>query len=90
MRRIVTVVSKEGCHLCETVISGLRSLSSRYRFEVEVVDISEDRELHDAYHLRVPVVKVEGKEIFEANDIDNLLDCGAELERRLAPWAWSP
>jgi hypothetical protein len=87
MERVVTVVSKEGCHLCETVVSGLRSLSSRYGFEVRVLDISEDRELHDAYYLRIPVVKVEGKEVFEAKDMDHPRDCEAELERRLAPWA---
>jgi len=82
--RVVTVVSKEGCHLCETVISALHSLSSRYRFTVEVLDISEDDSLHDAYFLRIPVVKVGEKEVFEAQDMKDHGDCKDELESRLS------
>jgi hypothetical protein len=81
MGRVVTVVSKEGCHLCDRVISSLRSLSSRHAFDVEVLDIMEDRELHDLYWLRIPVVRIEGRVVFEAKDMRDPSDCEAQLER---------
>jgi len=80
MARVVTVFSKEGCHLCEAVIAALRPLSSRYGFEVRVLDIVEDRKLHDLYSLRVPVVKVADEVIFEARDMKSPTDCEAQLE----------
>ncbi len=69
MRRVVTVVSKEGCHLCEKVIEALRPISSRQDFELRVLDINEDEALHDKYFLTIPVVLVHGRQVFDANDI---------------------
>jgi len=43
MRTVVTVFSKEGCHLCEKVIATLSSLSARFDLQVRVVDINDDR-----------------------------------------------
>jgi len=37
---------------------------------LRVVNIDEDSMLHDAYWLRVPVVRIEGKDVFEAKMID--------------------
>ena len=69
MRRAVTVISKDGCHLCEKVIRALDSLSSRYNLEVRVLDISNDPKLHDKYFLSVPVVQIDGRDVFDARDI---------------------
>ncbi len=66
----VTVISKSGCHLCENVISALESLSEENGFELRVLDIQQDRALHDRYWLRIPVVLVGDAEVFDANDID--------------------
>ena len=87
MERVVTVVSKEGCHLCERVISALRSLSSRYGFEVRVLDILQDRGLHDLYHLRIPVVRIGDEVVFEAEDMVGTSDCEAQLEPLVSPLA---
>jgi glutaredoxin len=69
MRKVVTVVSKEGCHLCERVVEALTSLSSRYDLEVRVLDISHDAKLADKYLLSIPVVQIEGKDVFDGRDM---------------------
>jgi glutaredoxin len=85
MRRVVTVVSKEGCHLCERVVEALDSMSSRYDLEVRVLDIGRDAQLTSKYALSVPVVQIDGKDVFEARDMT--IDSGyfAKLERLVKP-----
>jgi glutaredoxin len=69
MRRVVTVVSKKGCHLCEKVVGALNSLSSRYDLEVRVLDISRDAKLTNKYFLTIPVVQIDGKDVFDGRDM---------------------
>jgi glutaredoxin len=69
MRRVVTVVSKKGCHLCEKVVDALNSLSSRYDLEVRVLDISNDTKLTNKYFLTIPVVQIDEKDVFEGRDM---------------------
>jgi glutaredoxin len=69
MRRVVTVVSRKGCHLCEKVVDALNSMSSRYDFEVRVLDISNDAKLTLKYFLVIPVVQIDGKDVFEGKDM---------------------
>lgn len=83
MRRVVTVVSKRGCHLCDDVIGVLESLSSRHDFEVRVLDIADDRALHDRYWLTIPVVQVDGKDIFDARDFGARAGLARRLEASL-------
>jgi glutaredoxin len=80
MRRVVTVVSKQGCHLCEKVIDALSSLSSRYDFQVRVIDIRDNPMLHDSYWLTVPAVQVDGKDVFDARDMGPGEDYAKKLE----------
>jgi glutaredoxin len=80
MRKAVAVVSKRGCHLCDKVIEALDSLSSRYEFDVRVLDIQQDPKLHDEYWLRIPVVQIGGKDVFEAKDMVDTADCTRFLE----------
>lgn len=84
MPRVVTVVSRKGCHLCDDVIRALESLALRYDLEVKTVDIDRDKELHDKYWLTVPVVQIKGKDVFDARRISAGLDYTTALERLLA------
>jgi hypothetical protein len=61
--------SKKGCHLCEDVESEIRSMRD-IGTGLQVVNIDEDSVLHDKYWLRVPVVRIDGKDVFEAKMID--------------------
>lgn len=63
----VTILGREGCHLCELVEEDIQSES---RISLTVIDIGKDQTLHDRYWLRIPVVIVGGKEIFEAKMMD--------------------
>ncbi len=83
MRRVVTVVSKAGCHLCEDVVSAVAALSSRYDFELRILDIRDDPKLHDKYWLTIPAVLVDGRDVFDARDMGPGSDCPRKLEMLL-------
>ncbi len=69
MPRVVTVVSKKGCHLCERVIETLASLASRYDLDVRVVDIANDAKLVNKYFLTIPVVQIDGRDVFDGRQM---------------------
>ena len=75
----ITVISKKGCHLCEQVIGTLESLEASESFRLVVLDIEEDRALFDAYWIKIPVVRVDGKDVFEVEDIALKKDCEEKL-----------
>jgi len=50
---------------------------------LQVVNIDEDSALHDKYWLRVPVVRIEGKDVFEAKMIDSEGEWRKKLARLL-------
>ena len=77
----VTVISKHGCHLCENAIQVLESLRTSADFELEVLYIEEDEALHDSYWLKVPVVRLDSKDVYEAEDIALPSDCREKLKR---------
>jgi glutaredoxin len=84
MRRVVTVVSKRGCHLCEKVVDALNSLSSRYNLEVRILDISRDAKLTNKYFLTIPVVQIDGKDVFDAREMGPGADYANKLELLLS------
>jgi len=65
----VTIISKKGCHICENVIEDFHELSSKYLFDLEVLDILDDQSLFDKYLLKIPVVRLNGEDIFEVEEI---------------------
>ena len=52
----LTVYSRKSCHLCEEMITALRSLQGRSHFEIAVVDVDIDPDLRQRYGERVPVL----------------------------------
>jgi glutaredoxin len=64
VRPRVTLYTRRGCHLCEEAEAVVRRLT-RWRADVEVVDIDADPALTDRYTVRVPVVAVNGDEVAE-------------------------
>ena len=65
----VSVLRREGCHLCDSVESLIRSLRLT-GLSVEVIDVDRDSTLQNSYGLRVPVVVIGGREVFEAKVMD--------------------
>jgi glutaredoxin len=64
-RRLVTLYTRVGCHLCEEAERVLRAERAATPFRLELVDIDADPELARRYGVRVPVVAVDGVELFE-------------------------
>jgi hypothetical protein len=73
----VILYGTAGCHLCEEARAEIDAVRARRPFELTEVDVSVDPVLHARYGERIPVVVVEGEEVFEFH-VD-----GAELEKVL-------
>ena len=73
----MTLYGKPGCCLCDEARESVAEVRSRHPFELEEVDVSIDPELHHRYGERIPVLALDGEELFEFH-----VDAG-ELARRL-------
>ena len=82
MRRIV-VYSKDGCHLCEKVISELEKLRTDESFDLTTRDITEDTELYERYKNMIPVVSVDGVVKLAGAAISNPLVLTQTLKRAI-------
>ena len=80
MHKII-VFSKEGCHLCERAIETLKDLEVSGKFSLQVLDITKDKELFEKYFLRIPVVRVNGNDVFDAEDIGLPEQCRSKLTK---------
>jgi glutaredoxin len=62
---VVTLYSKPGCHLCVVAREALCRAQVELPFVLRELDITTDESLHRAYFERIPVVAVDGEELFE-------------------------
>lgn len=62
---VVTVHSTPDCHLCVDALRELRALRDELGFELRERDITHDEALHRAYFERIPVVMLDGEELFD-------------------------
>ena len=62
--RLVTLIRKPGCHLCDDAHAVLDEVRRELPFELDVRDISKSRKLIEAYGLDIPVVTIDGVEAF--------------------------
>jgi glutaredoxin len=63
--RTVTIYSRPGCHLCEEALTTLARLQARASFEVHEINIEADDALHARYLERIPVIALDGEELFD-------------------------
>jgi glutaredoxin len=61
---VITVYSRPDCHLCAEAMAVLQGLQGELGFALEERDIDEDEELQRAYMERIPVVALDGEELF--------------------------
>jgi glutaredoxin len=61
----VTLYSKHDCPLCDEARTALGRVRARSRFELEEVDIASDPRLERTYRERVPVVALDGEDLFD-------------------------
>lgn len=58
---IVTVFSRNGCHLCEAAIAELVKFKSEFDFSIEEILIDGNQDLEKKYGEEVPVILINGK-----------------------------
>ena len=63
--RTVTLYSQPGCHLCDDARVVLERVRSRIPFELRERDINEDEILLRSHLERIPVIELDGEELFE-------------------------
>jgi glutaredoxin len=61
----VTLYSKPDCPLCDEARGALVRVRSRVQFDLDEIDITSAPALEAAYRERIPVVAVEGEEVFD-------------------------
>ena len=61
----VTLYSRPGCHLCDEARTILERMRERTPFEVDEINIEADDALHARYLERIPVVALDGEELFD-------------------------
>jgi glutaredoxin len=76
--RIVTLYGRPGCHLCDDARAVLQRVRRSRPFHLEEVDIEADDALLARYLERIPVIALDGEELF-----DFFVDAD-ELSRRLS------
>jgi len=76
--REVVLYGRPGCHLCDDARDLLERVRAELPFDLRERDIEQDEALLRAYLERIPVVAIDGEEVF-----DFFVD-EAELRRRLA------
>src|SRR5262249_31791898 len=61
----VTLYGRPGCHLCDEARESLQRVQTRAPFTIEEVDITIDDALHARYLERIPVISLDGVDLFD-------------------------
>ena len=64
-RHSITVYSRPDCHLCAEAMATLRALQDELGFVLHESDIDRDEALQRSYFERIPVVVLDGEELFD-------------------------
>lgn len=59
----VVLYTKKNCGLCVQAKQVLQEVQCEYSFQIEEIDIYEDNDLLEKYHLMIPVVEIDGKQV---------------------------
>jgi glutaredoxin len=63
--RTVTLYARAGCHLCDEARAALERVRARHPFQLDEVDIESDDALLKRYLERIPVIALDGEELFD-------------------------
>ena len=74
----ITLYGRPGCHLCDDALVVLERVRAETPFALETVNIEDDDALFRAYLERIPVVSIDGDEVYDYH-VDE-----ADLRARLA------
>jgi glutaredoxin len=57
--------TRPGCHLCDDARAAIGRVRAHAHFDLVEIDIESDDALHRAYLERIPVVALDGQELFD-------------------------
>ena len=82
-RTTVVLYGRDGCHLCDEALAVLQRVREEMPFVLLERDITLDERTHRAYFERIPVIVLDGEELFDYFVDEPVLraPCGA-LTRR--------
>jgi glutathione S-transferase len=63
--KVVTLYGRPGCHLCDEARLVLQRIRATHPFRLEEIDIESDDILFKRYLERIPVIALEGEELFD-------------------------
>jgi glutaredoxin len=63
--RTITLYGRPGCHLCDDARAILRQIQAARPFVLQEVDIETDDRLFKRYLERIPVIALDGEELFD-------------------------
>jgi glutaredoxin len=63
--RTVTLYGRPGCHLCDDARATLRKIQAARPFVLQEVDIETDDRLFKRYLERIPVIALDGEDLFD-------------------------
>lgn len=58
---VITVFSRQGCHLCEVAVELLESMRDELDFTIEKIQIEGDEKLEKLYGQQIPVIQIDGE-----------------------------
>ena len=61
----VVLYGRAGCHLCDDARAVVARVRARHPFELREVDVSLDPVLYREYGERIPVLALDGEELFD-------------------------
>ena len=61
----MTLYGKPGCHLCDEAREVVERVRAEHPFDLHEVDVSLDPGLNREYGERIPVLSVNGEELFD-------------------------
>ena len=61
----MTLYGRPGCHLCDDALAVLERIRADQPFALETLNIGDDDALMRAYLERIPVVAIDGEEVYD-------------------------
>lgn len=60
----ITIFTREGCCLCDDVKERVERVAKDIPIEIDLFDITTDSEIYEKYKWLIPVVHIDGEEVF--------------------------
>ena len=73
----ITLYTKEGCHLCDTVkadLAALKTTHPHFHYHLREIDITQDDDLFKRYRYTIPVLTVDSTTLKAPIDIHQLMN----------------